>query len=107
MTPNWPGGMKPDSTLSWIVNVPEEYNAQLCFINVSRPQCSASHTEVISIQELGSHVELRFSKDVKLVPEHNIMRSFYLNMSNCEPEDGKFAILSQISLQKKPSKFIC
>lgn len=97
--------MKPDSTLSWIVNVPEEYSAQLSFSNVSRPKCSVNHAEV-KIQELGSNVERGFREDEQLLFEHNIMRSFYLNMSNCEPEEGKFAILSKISLQQKPSKFL-
>ncbi|MCJ8746509.1 hypothetical protein PDJAM_G00142690 [Pangasius djambal] len=105
MTPNWPGAMKPDSTLSWIVNVPEEYSAQLFFSNVSWPQCRVNHAEV-KIQELDSNVGMGFREDKQMVLEHNILRSFYLNVSNCEPEEGKFAILSKISLQKKPRKLL-
>ncbi|KAF4077797.1 hypothetical protein AMELA_G00211840 [Ameiurus melas] len=105
VTPNFPGAMKPDSTMSWIVNVPEEYSARLSFSNISRPRCSANHAEV-SIQELDSNVELSFREDKPLVLEHNIMRSFYLNMSNCAPDEGKFAILSTISLQKKPGELL-
>ncbi|KAK2836771.1 hypothetical protein Q7C36_014640 [Tachysurus vachellii] len=101
VTPNWPGAMKPDSTTSWIVNVPEEYGAQLCFINVSLPVCRNSHAE-IKIQEQGSTVETGFREDEQLVLKHNILRSFSLSMSNCELEEGKFAVLSKISLQKKP-----
>lgn len=97
--------MKPDSTLSWIVNVPEEYSAQLSFSNVSLPVCSSSHAE-IKIQERGSNVEMGFREDQLLVNEHNILRSFNLNMSNCEPEQGKFAILSKISLQKQSGKIL-
>ncbi|XP_047664067.1 CUB domain-containing protein 1 [Tachysurus fulvidraco] len=105
MTPNWPGAMKPDSTMSWIVNVPEEYGAQLYFSNVSLPVCRNNHAE-IKIQEQGSTVETGFREDKQLVLEHNMLRSFSLNMSNCEPEEGKFAILSKISLQKKPGNLI-
>ncbi|KAK3512048.1 hypothetical protein QTP70_028651 [Hemibagrus guttatus] len=100
ITPDWPEPMKPDSTLSWIVNVPEEYSAQLSFSNVSLPVCRYNHAE-IKIQERGSDMEMGFREDKQLVNEHNILRSFILNMSNCEPEQGKFAILSKISLQKK------
>lgn len=103
MTPNWPGTMKPDSSLSWIVNVPEEYSAQVSFTNVSRPVCSASHA-MIQIRELGSEMEISYREDQLLEIDHNVLRSFYLNMSNCEPMEGKFAILSQLSLQKKPRK---
>lgn len=105
VTPNWPGAMQPDSTLSWIVNVPEEYGVQLSFSNVSWPQCHANHTEV-KIQQLYSDSVMGFSNDKQLPLEHNILRSFYLNMSNCETKEGKFALLSKISLQKKPSKFL-
>ncbi|KAI5091553.1 CUB domain-containing protein 1-like [Silurus meridionalis] len=105
MTPNWPGEMKPDSTLSYIVNVPEDYSAQLLFSNVTFPECLKNHAEV-HIQELGSDLEVGFREDEKLVLEHNILKSFYLNMSNCEPEKGIFAILSKISLQKKPGKLL-
>ncbi|KAF5908055.1 CUB domain-containing protein 1-like, partial [Clarias magur] len=105
MTPNWPGPMKPDSSLSWIVNVPEEYGAHVIFTNVSRPVCSASHA-VIQIRELGSEMEMSYREDQLLDLDHNVVRSFYLNMSNCEPMEGKFAILSQLSLQKKPQKLL-
>ncbi|KAK2836761.1 hypothetical protein Q7C36_014630 [Tachysurus vachellii] len=105
VTPNWPGAMKPDSTISWIVNVPEEYGAQLCFINVSLPVCRNSHAE-IKIQEQGSTVETGFREDEQLVLKHNILRSFSLSMSNCELEEGKFAVLSKISLQKKPRNLL-
>ncbi|TTP27308.1 CUB domain-containing protein 1 [Bagarius yarrelli] len=105
MTPNWPEAMKPDSTVSWIINVPEDYSAQLCFTNVSLPQCRTNHAE-IKIQEEGSNVETAFREDEQLVLEHNILKSFYLNMSNCEPEFDKFVILSKISLQQKPGKLV-
>lgn len=105
VTPNWPGAMTPDSTVSWVVHVPEEYSVQLCFSNVSRPECRVNHAEV-KIQGLNSHVERSFREDAQLLPEHDVPGSFYLNMSNCEPEEGTFAILSKISLQKKSSEFL-
>lgn len=64
-----------------------------------------NHAEV-KIQELGSNEERGFREDGQLLLEHDISRSFFLNMSNCETGKGKFAILSKISLQRKPSKFI-
>lgn len=105
VTPDWPGPMQPGSTVSWMVNVPEEYSAHLNFSSVSWPQCHANRTEV-KIQELDSSSVTSYSKDVQLPLAQNILRSFYLNVSNCENKKGKFALLSQISLQEKPGKFL-
>uniref|UniRef100_A0A4W4E665 CUB domain containing protein 1a n=1 Tax=Electrophorus electricus TaxID=8005 RepID=A0A4W4E665_ELEEL len=105
MTPNWPGTMKSESTLSWIVNIPEEYRAELSFLNVSQPRCREGHTEMI-IKEMGSEIEQSFREDNAFDHKVDMSGSFYLNMSNCEPGYGHFAILSQLSLQKKSKKLL-
>uniref|UniRef100_A0A3B4CEX9 CUB domain containing protein 1a n=1 Tax=Pygocentrus nattereri TaxID=42514 RepID=A0A3B4CEX9_PYGNA len=104
-TPSWPGAMKADSTISWIVTIPEEYSAELLFINVSQPRCERSHTRV-AIQEMGSSEEQSFREDEQYNDKYDIQSSFYLNMSNCEPEHGTFTALSKISLQKKTRKLL-
>ncbi|KAI4884255.1 hypothetical protein NFI96_014343 [Prochilodus magdalenae] len=104
-TPNWPEPMKSDSTISWIVTVPEEYSAELLLLNVSQPRCDQSHTRVV-IQEINSQKELGFREDEKYDEKYDIQSSFYFNMSNCEPERGAFAVLSKISLQKKTRKLL-
>uniref|UniRef100_A0A4W5NZL9 CUB domain containing protein 1a n=1 Tax=Hucho hucho TaxID=62062 RepID=A0A4W5NZL9_9TELE len=99
-TPNWPSGMKPYSTVSWIINLPGHLQADLLFTNISQPKCGKGHT-FIKVQTLGSPDEIlsrredKEAEDKLMVPE-----SFYLNMSNCMPEDGHFSVLSKVTLQK-------
>ncbi|XP_076850135.1 CUB domain-containing protein 1 [Brachyhypopomus gauderio] len=104
MTPNWPETMKSESTASWIINIPEEYSAELSFLNVSLPSCQERHMEVI-VKEMGSEDEISFREDASVPQTFSLSGSFYLNMSNCESA-GRFAILSQISLQKKSKKVL-
>ncbi|RXN11678.1 CUB domain-containing 1-like protein [Labeo rohita] len=80
-TPAWPSGMKPSSTVSWIVNLEPQFKSNLMFRNVSQPKCKEVHTN-IAVQTIRSQKTLYSTKkDVKikdlLVPE-----SFYLNMTN-------------------------
>uniref|UniRef100_W5KVN6 CUB domain containing protein 1a n=1 Tax=Astyanax mexicanus TaxID=7994 RepID=W5KVN6_ASTMX len=103
-TPNWPAGMKPDSTVSWLISVPEEHSAELLFINISQPSCRQSHATV-TVQELDSTRKWSFREDEKM-EKYDAQSSFYLNMSNCEPEQGNFAFLTKISLQKKSRKLL-
>uniref|UniRef100_A0A674BR97 CUB domain containing protein 1 n=1 Tax=Salmo trutta TaxID=8032 RepID=A0A674BR97_SALTR len=98
-TPNWPRGMKPYSTVSWIINLPGHLQADLLLTNISQPKCGKGHT-FIKVQTLGSPEEIlsrredKKAEDKLMVPE-----SFYLNMSNCMPENGHFSVLSKVTLQ--------
>ncbi|XP_040909666.1 CUB domain-containing protein 1 [Toxotes jaculatrix] len=100
-TPNWPEGMRPSSTVSWIVTLPSQYQAHMQFVNVSQPKCLDWHT-AITVKMLGYEEEIlsrredEQAKDKLLVPQ-----SFYLNMSNCIPEEGHFGAVTEIVLQKK------
>ncbi|XP_053302036.1 CUB domain-containing protein 1 [Pleuronectes platessa] len=100
-TPNWPQGMKPFSTMSWIVTLPSQYEAHVQFVNVSQPKCLERHT-AMTVKMLGYEEEImsrredETAEDKLLVPQ-----SFYLNMSNCIPEEGHFAAAAKIVLQKK------
>ncbi|XP_060949364.1 CUB domain-containing protein 1 [Limanda limanda] len=100
-TPNWPEGMKPSSTMSWVVYVPSKYEAHVQFVNVSQPKCLDRHT-AMTVKMLGYDEEIMSrredepAEDKLLVPQ-----SFYLNMSNCIPEEGHFAVVAKIVLQKK------
>ncbi|KAJ8268279.1 hypothetical protein COCON_G00134510 [Conger conger] len=102
-TPNWPDSMKPYSTASWIVMLPDGYKANLFFTNLSQPKCSSRHTN-IRVQTLGSLEEM-FSRrsDETQVNKLEVPDSFFLNTSNCLPEDGEFSLLSKITLKKKKS----
>ncbi|KAM6974153.1 CUB domain-containing protein 1 isoform 1-T2 [Tautogolabrus adspersus] len=99
-TPNWPGGMKPLSTLSWIVNVPSGYKAHLQFVNISQPKCKQKHTS-IKVKKLGEEEEI-FSRREDEESEDKLIvdRSFYLNMSNCITEKGGFGAVTKIVLEK-------
>ncbi|XP_029134369.1 CUB domain-containing protein 1 [Labrus bergylta] len=99
-TPNWPGGMRPSATLSWIVNVPSGYKAHLQFVNVSQPKCKDKHTS-IRVKKLGEEEEM-FSRREDKQSEDKLLvdQSFYLNMSNCIPEEGDFGAVTKIVLEK-------
>lgn len=99
-TPNWPDGMRPSSTLSWIVNVPSGYKAHLQF-NSSRPKCK-NHHAYIKVKKLGEEEEIYSRREDEQKEEELIVdKSFFLNMSNCIPESEHFATLTKIVLQKK------
>uniref|UniRef100_A0A3Q1EFR2 CUB domain containing protein 1a n=1 Tax=Acanthochromis polyacanthus TaxID=80966 RepID=A0A3Q1EFR2_9TELE len=82
-TPGWPVGMKPSSTVSWIVNVPPKMDAHLMFTNLTQPKCKARHTN-IRVQRVGSPEEdYSRREDEETESEITVSESFYLNMSNC------------------------
>uniref|UniRef100_A0A3Q1CT44 CUB domain containing protein 1a n=1 Tax=Amphiprion ocellaris TaxID=80972 RepID=A0A3Q1CT44_AMPOC len=99
-TPGWPVGMKPSSTVSWIVDVPPKMDAHLMFANLSQPKCNTRHTN-IRVQRVGSPEEdYSRREDEEAESEITVSESFYLNMSNCMPERGDFSVITKITLQK-------
>lgn len=99
-TPNWPQGMKSYRTLSWIVMLPDQYKAQLNF-NVTQPKCKEGHTGIDVRTIENRKLKLSITEYDSPVVEQLVGESFYLNMSNCEPETGQFSVLTTISLQRK------
>ncbi|XP_054477696.1 CUB domain-containing protein 1-like [Anoplopoma fimbria] len=99
-TPSWPAGMKPSSTVSWIVAVPPKMDARLMFANLSQPKCKKRHTN-IKVQRVGcSEEEYSRREDEEAEREFTVSANFYLNMSNCIPERGDFRVITKITLQK-------
>uniref|UniRef100_A0A671PWR0 CUB domain containing protein 1a n=1 Tax=Sinocyclocheilus anshuiensis TaxID=1608454 RepID=A0A671PWR0_9TELE len=95
-TPNWPDDMNPSSSASWIVYVPQEYKAELLFSNIVNPTCDSGHTEV-TVGPLDSQGQTQsWREDQSFTSPVVQQQSFYLNMSNCEPKSGRFAVLSKI-----------
>ncbi|XP_051928488.1 CUB domain-containing protein 1 isoform X1 [Hippocampus zosterae] len=100
-TPNWPRGMRPSSTVSWIVSLLSGYKAQVQFVNVSQPKCNDRHT-AIKVKTLDSEEELLTRReDEKTDDKLLVPHSFYLNMSNCIPESGNFGAVTKIVLEPK------
>lgn len=103
-TPNWPEGMAAFSTVSWIVTLPSQYQAALQFVNISQPKCKERHTS-IKVKMLGQEEEIMSRREDEEAEDRlNVPQSFYLNMSNCIPEEGEFGAVAKISLQKKSSE---
>ncbi|XP_050993179.1 CUB domain-containing protein 1-like [Labeo rohita] len=99
-TPNWPDGMNPSSSASWIISVPQDYKAELLFTDVSKPKCDAGHTEVL-IGPLDSQGQTQEWKEDPSFPSSVVQQqSFYLNMSNCEPKSDRFAVLLKIRIMQ-------
>lgn len=99
-TPGWPQGMKPFSTVSWVVDLPSQYKSHLQFINVSQPGCAKGHTS-ISVKLKGQKEELMSRNEEEKVEDLWVEKSFYLNMTNCKPETNLFGATTKIVLQKK------
>lgn len=100
-TPNWPRGMSPSSTVSWIVTLPRNYQAVLQFPNVSQPKCADRHTS-LRVQMLGYKEEMISRREDEAIDDKlTVPYSFYLNMSNCIPQEGDFGVVAKIALQKK------
>uniref|UniRef100_H2U5L0 CUB domain containing protein 1a n=1 Tax=Takifugu rubripes TaxID=31033 RepID=H2U5L0_TAKRU len=98
-TPGWPSGMQDDSTISWIVSVPEKMEAHLMFFNLSQPKCHTRHTN-IKVLQIGHREEVYSRReDEEAESEITVPGSFYLNMSNCRPERGHFSVITKITLQ--------
>lgn len=92
--------MRSFSTVSWIVTLPSQYKAALQFVNISQPKCNDRHTS-IKVKMLGQEEEIMSRREDEEAEDQLIVpRSFYLNMSNCIPEEGQFGAVSQIVLQK-------
>ncbi|XP_067281906.1 CUB domain-containing protein 1 [Pseudorasbora parva] len=105
-TPNWPDGMNASSSVTWIVSVPQEHKAELQFPDVSKLTCDSGHTEV-AIRPLDSQGQMQSWREDQNFNDTIIQhQSFYLNMSNCEPKSGYFAVLSKITLQKEAKTFL-
>lgn len=103
-SPNWPQGMTSFSSMSWIVTLPSEYQADIQFVNVSQPECQEGHTGIM-VKMLGYEEEiLSVREDDQPVKTLSVPKSFYLNMSNCVPEGGSFGVLTKIVLKKTSSK---
>ncbi|XP_034467175.1 CUB domain-containing protein 1-like isoform X2 [Hippoglossus hippoglossus] len=99
-TPGWPEGMKSQVTVSWIVSVPPKMEAHLMFANVSQPKCSLRHTK-IRVQRVGRREEdYSRREDEEAEEEITVSERFYLNMSNCMPERGRFSVITKITLRE-------
>lgn len=105
-SPYWPDAMQPSSSASWIINVPPEYRANLWFTNVSKPTCDSGHAE-LEISPLDSSAETQKWREDQSFPDSIVQQtSFYLNMSNCEPASGRYALLTKIIVQKESKKIL-
>ncbi|XP_030203330.1 CUB domain-containing protein 1 [Gadus morhua] len=101
-TPNWPEGMRPSSTVSWMVQVPPQFLALVQFPNVTQPSCAQRHTS-IKVQQMGSKEEKLSRREDEKLEDTVVSESFYLNMSNCVPDRHHFSALSKVSLQPSNS----
>ncbi|KAF7210897.1 CUB domain-containing protein 1 isoform X1 [Nothobranchius furzeri] len=99
-TPNWPQGMRPFSTASWIVSLPSQYSADIQFANLSQPICAEKHTQ-IKVKNLDQKAELMSRREDEKIENLMAQQSFQLDMSNCKPKTGDFGAMTKIVLQKK------
>uniref|UniRef100_A0A3B5PP16 CUB domain containing protein 1a n=1 Tax=Xiphophorus maculatus TaxID=8083 RepID=A0A3B5PP16_XIPMA len=85
-TPNWPNGMKPHSSVSWVVDLPWMYHALIKFI-ISGLECEKGHARINMKHQEGGNDLLDIDESEKMRTENmTAHQSFYLNMTNCQPE---------------------
>lgn len=78
--------------------------AHLMFFNLSQPKCYTRHTN-IKVLQIGQPEEVYSRReDEEAESEITVPGSFYLNMSNCRPERGRFSVITKITLQNSISK---
>ncbi|XP_073702729.1 CUB domain-containing protein 1a [Garra rufa] len=104
-TPSWPSGMKPSSTVSWIVNLEPQFKGNLKFVNVSQPKCKEVHTN-IAVQTISSQTMLYTTKKDEKIKDLLVPESFYLNMTNCKSPTGAFRAVMEITQQNSTSKLL-
>ncbi|XP_076827692.1 CUB domain-containing protein 1a [Brachyhypopomus gauderio] len=97
-TPAWPAGMRPHSTVSWIVTFPSKVEAHVGFTNISKLTCQ-NRNAFIKVQKQGTWDHLYSWKEDEKPKDVVVKESFYLNMSNCMPIKGTFGVVSRITLQ--------
>uniref|UniRef100_A0AAY4BMG4 CUB domain containing protein 1a n=1 Tax=Denticeps clupeoides TaxID=299321 RepID=A0AAY4BMG4_9TELE len=100
-TPGWPDGMAASSTASWLVQLPDQYDANLVLANISQPKCGVGQTS-IRVQQLDTNeVVLSSTGGGDGEDQVKLSSSFSVRMSNCRPQQGGFSSLGRISLEKK------
>lgn len=92
----------PYHTVSWIATLPQQYKAYLQF-KVTQPKCNEGHTRIDLMTQESEMAHISITENDKL-DGTLVGESFYLNMSNCEPETGSFGALTTIVLQKRSCK---
>lgn len=102
-TPGWPAAMGPYSTVSWLVSVLPGTEARLTFANISQPKCRTRHTSV-RVQRLDRREEDYSRREDEPAEDVVVSHNFYLNMSNCMPEQGQFSVVTKMTLKKSSSK---
>lgn len=104
-TPNWPNGMKPHSSVSWVVDLPWMYHALIKFV-ISGLECEKGHARINMKHQEGGNDLLDIDESEKMRTENmTAHQSFYLNMTNCQPEGrDQFDVKATIVLEKKTSK---
>ncbi|XP_077061967.1 CUB domain-containing protein 1a isoform X2 [Siphateles boraxobius] len=103
-TPVWPSGMKPSSTVSWIVNIDPQLESKLKFTNVSQPKCKGGHTN-IAVWTIPSQTVVYSTKKDENINDILVPGSFYLNMTNCKFPTVPFRAMMEITLQNNTNKF--
>lgn len=102
-TPIWPSGMKPSSTVSWIINIEPQLESKLKFRNVSQPKCKGGHTN-IAVWTIPSQTEVYNTKTDENINDILVPGSFYLNMTNCKSPTVPFRAMMEITLQNNTSE---
>ncbi|XP_012575982.1 PREDICTED: CUB domain-containing protein 1 isoform X2 [Condylura cristata] len=89
-TPNWDRGLPSLSSVSWNISVPRDQVACLTFLKERTGLVCQTGRAFMIIQEQRSHAEEIFSLEEEVLPKPTFRHhSFWVNISNCSPVNGK------------------
>ncbi|XP_050996190.1 LOW QUALITY PROTEIN: CUB domain-containing protein 1 [Acomys russatus] len=89
-TPNWDRGLPALSSVSWNISVPSNQVACLTFFKERSGVVCQSGRAFMIIQEHRGRAEEIFSLEEQVLPKPSFHRhSFWVNISNCSPVNGK------------------
>lgn len=89
-SPNWDRGLPALSSVSWNISVPSNQVACLTFFRERSGLACQSGRAFMIIQEQQTRAEEIFSLEEEVLPKPSFHHhSFWVNISNCSPMNGK------------------
>ncbi|GAB1294862.1 CUB domain-containing protein 1 [Apodemus speciosus] len=89
-SPNWDHGLPALSSVSWNISVPSNQVARLTFFRERSGLACQSGRAFMIIQEPQTRAEEIFSLEEEILPKPSFHHhSFWVNISNCSPMNGK------------------
>ncbi|XP_043921458.1 CUB domain-containing protein 1 [Protopterus annectens] len=101
LTPSGELGMPPLTSASWSVLVPPEQVALLKFIERASVTCQFQHVSLIIKEQTPDSYEIHRREDEPLPDSLKLYNNFWVNISNCLPENGTLDLKLLLQVTKR------